>query len=93
MTKFTLVCNRGYKVAYKTWYSEEDIDYFILYSLELDEIYMVHINDVIGQDTLCIRHLPVISRQVKNINNSYDYLLENVIEHIYNNNQCADIAE
>lgn len=79
-TKFTLCCSRGHKEIYKTIYTEDDIDYFVLYSIPTDEMYMIHVNDT-PNTSIFIRN---INTNIKctNINNSNDYLINNVIEQL-----------
>jgi len=59
-------------------YTKDDIDYFILYSLELDECYMVPIEDI-TTSSFYIRIKTSKNKQNKNIHFREDYLLENIL--------------
>lgn len=59
-------------------YSSEDIDFFILYSIELDESYLVSIDEVKGEN-FYIRIEESKTKQNKNIHYREDYLLSKVI--------------
>lgn len=77
----------AFKLVASTWhnnngsshvYTENEIDYFVLYSIPLDELYMIHVNE--SPDTcIYIRHSATKNLQKSKIRNSDDYQIDNVI--------------
>ncbi|MCK9482348.1 MAG: group I intron-associated PD-(D/E)XK endonuclease [Bacteroidia bacterium] len=62
----------------KVRYSEEEIDYFALYNLERDSIYLIKIQDA-PKETITFRFEETKNNQVKGIRMESDYLFEKVI--------------
>lgn len=84
-TKFhtTKINRRDYNQSYaKVKYSTEEIDYFALYSVQADEVYLIPIDECNGS-SFWIRH-DMNVKKCATINKASDYLFENVIEQIVN---------
>lgn len=80
-TNFNLVstCFKG-NSSYHHTYDETDIDYFALYSIPLDEIYLIHVNDS-SSGSIRIRKEVNITKSIKSRNAS-ECLIDNIITDI-----------
>lgn len=76
-TKFSLVRRRINTTKHiMNEYSSGDVDYFALYAVALDEIYLIQYTD---KHNIYIRYADSISGQVMGTNNSKDFLIDNVL--------------
>ena len=81
-TKFNLASNVDRGVS-RYVYTEDDIDYFALYSVINDEIYLIHVNDA-PDIAIQIRNTDA-KLSMKTIRKAEDYLIDNVLEKINTN--------
>lgn len=68
------------KHVVKHIYSKEEIDYFVLYNVERDKLFLLNIEEVLGLETISIRYLPPRNKQTIGIRMEEDYLFDNVIK-------------
>ena len=68
--------------GYKHKYSPEEVDYFALYNLERNSVYLVKNNKDKLFTNIRIRFVKPKNNQIKDINLESDYLLENVLQEI-----------
>lgn len=64
--------------THKIYYYNNEIDYFALYNMVYDEIYLVK-NSIINTKSIRIRLGASQNNQHKNINYACDYLIENIL--------------
>jgi len=71
---------QSYK-SYTRYYTNDEIDYFILYCIPLDKLYMMAIKDITANDIL-LRIEPVKNNQKKLIKYAIDYELDIIIKNM-----------
>jgi hypothetical protein len=64
---------------HRAYYTSSDIDYFALYSVERDKIFLVPIQDVLNKDSIIIRFQKPKNNQLKGIIFEDTYFIDNVI--------------
>lgn len=77
---FYLDCSRGHRELYRTHYTSDDIDYFVLYSIQLDKLYMIHVND--APKTKIYFRTNMLDISNSKIRNSDNYQIDNVLNTI-----------
>ena len=65
-------------------YTKEEIDYFVLYDLEFDKLYMLEV-PAIPINTISLRHFKSKNPYVTNIKYASDYEIDKVLPFLLNN--------
>lgn len=79
----------------KVKYGIDEVDYFALYDVETDDVFLIENNSTIGK-TISIRKRPsdkILGRQEQNIHMYYDYQFDYVIQNIINNIKQSSIID
>ena len=79
----------------KIKYGIDEVDYFALYDVETDDIFLVENNSTIGK-SISIRKRPsdkILGKQEKNIHMYYDYQFDYVIQNIKNDIKQSSIID